>query len=184
MTSMYREMVRHISADTAVLTDVHTASAEIDRCLTSMLYYSRPVYIGVPVDISHRLIPAEGLKAPLKTDLPPNNPEKENLVVDTIVQKLEKSRYPVIIVDGNAVRNDCIAEADKLAQITGLPYFTTCMGKGGPNEDLPNYSGVYAGGGSVPDIRSAIEEKADCVLWLGSFRVRCTPKLRLHQTQY
>ena len=168
---MYHEMVKHISADTAVLTEISTAAADIDRCLNSMLYHSRPVYIGVPVDMSHRLISADGLKTPLQTELPPNDEAAETSVVDKIVQKLEQSKYPVIIMDGNAVRNGCVAEADKLAEITGFPYFTTAMGKGGPNEDLPNFGGVYTGGGSTPGIKKALEEKADCVLWLGSFRV-------------
>ncbi|KAK4502139.1 hypothetical protein PRZ48_005562 [Zasmidium cellare] len=166
---MYHEMIKHISADTTVLTDLSTAVADIDRCLNSMLYHSRPVYIGVPVDMSHRLVSASGLKTPLRTTLPPNDSKAEADVVDQIVQKLGQSSYPVIIVDGNAVRNGCIGESDKLATITGLPYFTTCMGKGGPNEDLPNFGGVYQGAGSTPAIKKAVE-RADFVLWLGSFR--------------
>lgn len=168
---MYHEMIKHISADTTVLTDLSTAVADIDRCLNSMLYHSRPVYIGVPVDMSHRLVSAKGLETPLRTELPPNDQKAEANVVDQIVQKLGQSSYPVIILDGNAVRNGCTGEADKLAKITGLPYFTTCMGKGGPNEDLPNFGGVYQGAGSTPAIKKAVE-RADCVLWLGSFRVR------------
>ena len=169
--SMYHQMVKPISVDTAILTDASTAAADIDRCLNKMLYQSRPVYIGVPVDMSYRLIPAEGLNTPLKTELPPNDQATEDKVVTEILSCIEKGTYPVIIADGLAVRNGCVAEADKLAEVTGLPYFTTCMGKGGPNEDLPNFCGVYSGGGSTPAVRKAIEDDSDCVLWLGSFRV-------------
>lgn len=168
---MYHEMVKHISADTAVLMDVSTATEEIDRCLNSMLYHSRPVYIGVPVDMSHRLVSASGLKSPLKTHLPPNDEKLQKLVVDEILQRLERSKFPIIILDGNAVRNDCVVESNRLAELTGMPLFTTCMGKGGPNEDLPNFGGVYQGGGSTPKIREAVEDRADFVLRLGSFRV-------------
>ncbi|KAK3679974.1 Pyruvate decarboxylase 1 [Recurvomyces mirabilis] len=76
----------------------------------------------------------------------------------------------IILADGNIVRNHLTAEADKLAELTRWPYFTTCMGKGGVNEELPNYAGVYAGGGSIPEIRKAIEDDSDLVLWLGSYR--------------
>lgn len=169
---MYHKMVKEISVDTTVLIEVSTATAEIDRCLNSMLYHSRPVYIGVPVDMSHRLVPGSGLATPLKTALPPNDQETEGMVVDIIVRKLQTSSFPAMIVDGNAIRNGCAVEANRLADITGIPFFVTCMGKGGPNEDLPNYGGVYQGVGSTPEIRKALEEKADCVLWLGSFRVR------------
>ncbi|KAF2159364.1 hypothetical protein M409DRAFT_71039 [Zasmidium cellare ATCC 36951] len=175
---MYHEMIKHISADTTVLTEISTAVADIDRCLNSMLYHSRPVYIGVPVDMSHRLVSADGLKTPLRTELPPNDQKTEASVVDQILQKLGKFSYPVIIADGNAVRDGCVAAEDRLAEITGFPYFTTCMGKGGPNEDLPNFGGVYQGAGSTPDIKKAVES-ADCVLWLGSFRLR-----KKHRTDF
>ena len=167
---MYREMVKHISVDTAVLTDTSTTAEEIDRCLNAMLYQSRPVYIGVPVDMSHRLISSQGLDTPLKTELPPNDKTIEEQVVAEIISRLEKSSHPVIFVDGLAVRNNCSAGSDKLATLTGFPYFTTFMGKGGPNEDLPNFGGIYGGGGSIPEVRKAVEDDADCVLYIGSFR--------------
>lgn len=169
---MYHEMVKYISADSAILTNVETAADDIDRCLNSMLYHSRPVYIGVPVDISHRLISDVGLATPLKTELTPNDTHTEVLVVADIISRLKSSSFPVIIVDGNAVRNECVVEANKLANLTKVPYFTTSMGKGGPNEDLPNFAGAYLGAGSIEQVRAAVEDKADCVLYLGSFRVR------------
>ena len=46
-------MAKHISADTIVLEDPSTAGNDIDRVLNTMLLESRPVYIGVPVDMSH-----------------------------------------------------------------------------------------------------------------------------------
>lgn len=165
-------MVKHISADSAVLMEVSTAAADIDRCLNSMLYHSRPVYIGVPVDMSHRLISADGLTTSLQTVLPALDKATETAAVDEIFQRLEKSEYPIIMLDGNTVRNNCVEEANRLAMITKMPCFTTAMGKSGPNEDLPNYGGVYQGGGSTSAIRVAVEEKADCVLWLGKFSVR------------
>ena len=164
-------MVKHISVDTAVLTDTSTAADEIDRCLNKMLYESRPVYIGVPVDMSHRPIPAEGLKTPLVTELPRNDPTAEETVVGEIVSRVQKSSYPVIIVDGLAVRNNCIPDVEKLAELTGFPCFTTAMAKSAPNEDHPSFGGLYSGGGSIPAVREAVEDRADCVLWIGSFRV-------------
>lgn len=91
-------------------------------------------------------------------------------MLSDIIDRIEASKHPVIITDGLVIRNELSAEADKLAQLTGWPYFTTAMGKGGPNESLPNFGGVYAGAGSLPEIKNAIEKEADLVLWLGSFR--------------
>ncbi|KAI6833609.1 pyruvate decarboxylase [Hortaea werneckii] len=167
---MYHEMVKHISVDTAILTDPATAANDIDRCLNAMLYESRPVYIGVPVDMSHRIISSIGLKTPLVRQLPPNDMNEESNVIQEIRSRLRVSRYPIIILDGNCVRNGCTELAKELAKCTGYAFFTTCMGKGGADETLPDFAGVYQGGGSLPGVRKAVEEHADCVLWLGSFR--------------
>lgn len=158
-------------SDTAVLTDPATAASDVDRCLNTMLYESRPVYIGVPVDMSHQIISSIGLKTPLVRRLPPNDMNEESNVIQEITSRLRVSRYPIIILDGNCVRNGCAGLANELAKSTGYPYFTTCMGKGGADETLPNFAGVYQGGGSLSAVRMAIEERADCLLWLGSFRV-------------
>ncbi|KAK5119006.1 hypothetical protein LTR62_000217 [Meristemomyces frigidus] len=167
---MYHEMVKHISVDTAVLTDASTAAADIDRCLNKMLLESRPVYIGVPVDMSHRQIDGSGLQTPLIRTLPESEKELLDKFIDGIWPRIKHARSPIILMDGNTVRNNLTAEANKLAELTGWPYFTTCMGKGGANEELSNYSGVYGGGGSIPEVRKAVEDDSDLVLWLGSFR--------------
>lgn len=70
---MYHEMAKHISVDSTVLLDPATAPAEIDRCFSTMLQESRPVYIGVPVDMSHLECDASGLQEPLSNVLSPND---------------------------------------------------------------------------------------------------------------
>ena len=78
---MYHEMAKHISADTIVLDDPSTAGNDIDRVLNTMLLESRPVYIGVPVDMSHLECDARGLETPLRTTLTPNDGDLEREVV-------------------------------------------------------------------------------------------------------
>ncbi|KAK4979818.1 Pyruvate decarboxylase 1 [Elasticomyces elasticus] len=191
---MYHEMVKKISVDTAVLTDLNTAGSDIDRCLNTMLYESRPVYIGVPVDMSHQQISGEGLKTPLKRKLPPNDTREEDRVVKEIMSMIKSAKKPVIwlslvpdrslgtkrmlifppitfsIMDGSAVRNNLTAESNRIAEITGWTFVTTCMGKGAANEELPNYSGIYEGAGSIEEVRKVVEDDSDFVLWIGSFR--------------
>nr|OQO17421.1 hypothetical protein B0A51_16119 [Rachicladosporium sp. CCFEE 5018] len=164
---MYHEMAKHISCDTTVLLDPKTAPTEIDRVLSTMLYESRPVYIGVPVDVSHLEVDASGLKTPLKTTLPPNDAAKEAELVTQLRSLLEQKQNPIIIVDGNAIRGDVVAESREFAKITGLPTFTTCMGKGGPDESSSNFGGVYQGAGSYPEVAKAVEA-SDAVFWIGN----------------
>ena len=53
---------------------------------------------------------------------------------------------------------------------TGLPVFNTSMGKGGIDEELPNFGGAYSGLGSVPAVREAVEA-SDAVFWIGNYPV-------------
>ena len=163
-------MAKHISADTIVLDDPSTAGNDIDRVLNTMLLESRPVYIGVPVDMSHLECDARGLETPLKTTLTPNDGDLEREVVAEIRSRLECSENPIIIVDGNAVRNNLSEMSRKVSMITELPTFTTCMGKGALDETQPNFGGVYQGAGSHAGVREAIEA-ADFVLWIGNVQV-------------
>lgn len=168
---MFEKMASHISATTTVLLDPKTAASEIDRCLTTMLQESRPVYIGVPVDMSHLECDGSGLKTPLLAELPPNDLELEKRVVGDLRMLLEQKKSPTFIIDGKANRNYVNAECDKLIKLTGLPTFTTSMGKGGINEELPNFGGVYSGLGSYKAVRQAVES-SDAVFWIGNFPVR------------
>jgi len=166
---MYHEMTRYITVASTVLGDRHTAAAEIDRVLNLMMYYSRPVYIGIPVNIGTQTIPVTGLQTPLVTTLPPNDPDVESKVVRQIIDLLASRTNPVIIVDGVAVRNDVIQECSTLIKLLGRPYFITAMSKGGISERLGGlFGGVYEGGGSTEGVRTAVEQ-ADLVLFIGTY---------------
>lgn len=107
--SMFEKMAREISVATTIITDPRTAPSEIDRCLATMLHESRPCYIGVPVDVSHLMCDRSGLETPLSRTLPSNDAESEQKLVQELKTLLEKSKSPVLIVDGNAVRNNLVA---------------------------------------------------------------------------
>ena len=65
-----------------------------------MLFHSRPVYLGIAVDVGPHMISGEGLETPLITSLIPNDPKLESDMVSHIVKKLHECAKPVIIVDG------------------------------------------------------------------------------------
>jgi pyruvate decarboxylase len=120
--------------------------------------------------MSHLLCDSSGLRTPLKRTLPPNDAGQEHGLVKELRSLLENKQSPILIVDGNAVRNNWSVECAKLSKLTGLPTFTTCMGKGGTDETAANFGGVYEGAGSIPDVRDAVES-SDCVFWIGNFPV-------------
>ena len=69
-----------------------------------------------------------------------------------------------------AKQEGALPEVNELIKATRFPTFTTAMGKGGPDETSPYFKGVYAGIGTVPDVKEAIES-ADLLLWVGRFAV-------------
>jgi pyruvate decarboxylase len=97
---MYENMAKHIMAATTVIDHPPTAAAEIDRVLNTMMLESRPVYIGLSVDIAYETISASGLESPILTTLQPNVPEVENLVVEKIRAVIKNAKKPIIIFDG------------------------------------------------------------------------------------
>lgn len=54
-------------------------------------------------------------------------------------------------------------------KVSGLPTFVTPMGKGGIDETLPNYGGVYAGTGSNAGVRECVED-SDLIITVGSIK--------------
>lgn len=171
---MYHAMVKHISVDSTVLLDPKTAPAEIDRCLTSMMQQSRPVYIGVPVDMSHLECDASGLQMPIRRALSPNDSRLQTKVVSQLRKWMEQSNRPIIIVDGFANRNNLQDQCRELSELTMFPTFNTYMGKGGIDETMPNFGGLYTGAGTYGGVKEAVES-ADAVFWIGNVQVcvRC-----------
>jgi len=99
--SMYQVMAKEITAEAIVLRDQSTACDQIDEILTKMIVESRPVYIGISVDVGYLMVSDEQLKTPLKVVLPPNDPKIEAQVVEDLRSLLENSSKPAIIVDGS-----------------------------------------------------------------------------------
>ncbi|KAI9690356.1 MAG: hypothetical protein M1822_009318 [Bathelium mastoideum] len=161
-------MSSQITTATTVLNDADVAAAEIDRVLNTMIFDSRPVYIGVPTDIAYEPISDKGLQQSLTSELPLNDPSLERKVLVELRSWMETKARPVLIMDGNAVRNHCVKEVNELARLTGFPICVTVMGKGGANEALPNFGGVYSGAGSHPQVKKAVET-SDALFWFGSF---------------
>lgn len=98
---MYEKMAEQITAATAVLKDQHTACDEIDKILTTMIIESRPVYVGLSVDVGYLMVSDEQLKTPLKIELPPNDSKIQAQVVEELRALIEKASSPAIIVDGS-----------------------------------------------------------------------------------
>jgi hypothetical protein len=54
--------------------------------------------------------------------------------------------------------------------LTSFPVFNTYMGKGGIDETMPNFGGLYTGAGTYEGVKKAVES-ADAVFWIGNVQV-------------
>jgi pyruvate decarboxylase len=97
---MYENMAKNITAATAVINYAPTAAREIDETLAIMMRESRPVYIGLSVDIAYEMIDSKRLNVPIPTKLQPNDSALEESVVGEIRKLIERSNNPGIIFDG------------------------------------------------------------------------------------
>ena len=165
--TVFHRMSACISETTAMITDIATAPAEIDRCIRTTYVTQRPVYLGLPANIVDLKVPASLLDTPIDLSLKPNDPEAEAEVIETILDMVKVAKNPVILSDACAARHDVRAEANKLIDITQFPAFVTPMGKGTINESHPRFGGVYVGTLSSPAVKQAVES-ADLILSIGA----------------
>ena len=166
---VFADMSRNISCAMAMLNDPHEAATLIDNAIRECWLQSRPVYIALPTDMVQKKVEGEKLKTKIDLHHPPNEPEKEDYVVDVVLKYLHQAKNPIILVDACAQRHRVLDEVHQLVEKSGLPTFVTPMGKGAVNEALPNYGGVYAGSGSNAGIKERVEA-SDLVLSIGAIK--------------
>ncbi|EMT71405.1 Putative pyruvate decarboxylase C13A11.06 [Fusarium odoratissimum] len=166
---MYENMAKNITAATVVINYAPTAAREIDEALTVMMRESRPVYIGLSVDIAYEMIDAEGLNVPIPTELHPNDSDRTTqlLLLMEAISKVPVAQPTSLTILG-AVRNGVLEESHELIKLTNLPTFTTAMGKGGLDEAIPQFAGVHSGAGTLPAVKEALES-VDTVIWIGNY---------------
>lgn len=166
---VFSKMSAQISCAVSMLDDPHEAAVMIDNAIRECILQSRPVYIGLPTDIVQKKIDGNRLNKPLDLSYPPNDPEKEDYVVDVVLKYLHAARNPVVLVDACAIRHRALQEVHDFIEKSGMPVFVAPMGKGAVDETLPNYGGVYAGDGSNKGVRERVES-ADLILSIGAIK--------------
>jgi len=72
-----------------------------------------------------------------------------------------------VIVDACAIRHNVMKTVLKFVEHTKLPVYSTPMGKGGIDENHPQFRGVFAGNCSSEQIQKEVHE-ADLILSIGS----------------
>ncbi|KAE8382598.1 pyruvate decarboxylase [Aspergillus bertholletiae] len=167
--NVFTRMSADISCTLGCLNKTHEVATLIDNAIRECWIRSRPVYISLPTDMVTKKIEGERLDTPLDLSLPPNDPEKEDYVVDVVLKYLHAAKKPVILVDACAIRHRVLDEVHEFVEKSGLPTFVAPMGKGAVDETHKNYGGVYAGTGSNPGVREQVES-SDLILSIGAIK--------------
>ncbi|KAL2866960.1 alpha-keto acid decarboxylase family protein [Aspergillus lucknowensis] len=165
----FASMSSGISTTMARLNEPHEIATLIDNAIRECWIRSRPVYITLPTDMVSRKIEGERLETSIDLSQPPNDPEKEDYVVEVVLKYLHAAQRPVILVDACAIRHRVLEEVHDLVESSGLPTFVAPMGKGAVNETHRCYGGVYAGTGSNPGVREQVES-SDLILSIGAIK--------------
>lgn len=172
--NVFASMGAQVSCEVAKLNDPVQIADQIDHALRECMLRSRPVYVMLPADIVCEKVEGARLRTPIDLAEEPNDPDREDYVVDVVLRSLHTAKSPVILVDACAIRHGVLGELHDLVEKTGLPVFVTPMGKGAVNETLASYGGVYAGDGSEPEVKQAVES-SDLILSIGALKVLLSP---------
>ncbi|KAF2166285.1 hypothetical protein M409DRAFT_66751 [Zasmidium cellare ATCC 36951] len=165
----FTDMSRSISCAVVALSDPADIPDQIDHAIRECWVQSKPVYIALPADMVQQQVEGDRLRTPIDLSYPPNDPDKEDYVVDVVLRYMQAARNAIILVDACAIRHRALLETHDLVERSQLPTFVSPMGKGAVNEALPNYCGVYAGDGSDDEVRERVET-ADLVLSIGAMK--------------
>ncbi|KAI2779395.1 pyruvate decarboxylase [Daldinia loculata] len=165
----FADMSASISCAVAKLNDPVEIAGQIDHALRECYLHSRPVYIMFPTDMVEKKVEGERLETEIDLTEPPNDPDREDYVVDVILRYLHAAERPVVLVDACAIRHRVLDEVQELIEKTNLPVFVTPMGKSGIDETHPSYGGVYAGTASAPAVKEMVEG-SDLVISVGSLK--------------
>lgn len=179
--NVFYRMGSDIACHSRILNDSELCYSHVDTCIEMAWNEQRPVYLGIPVNRIHMMVPSSQLNQPLNLDtlkypsdnnnlidlkLPEQINKKYDELTDNILKKIYSSERPVIVIDAGVIRHQITKKAEDFVKLTQFPSFVTPMGKGSVNENLSNFDGVFTGSLSRPNVKELVDN-SDCVIVLG-----------------
>jgi len=163
-------MFAEVTAAQARLTP-ENAVTEIDRLILTAWRLKLPVYLELPSDISY--LEMEAPQRPLALDMIPSEQANLKACTKIILERLHAAKSPAFLLDLDAIRFGVSAQIMELAERFHMQVATLNCAKGAVPETSSRFAGTYAGIGSPPSTREAIEG-SDCLLTVGYRRVEST----------
>jgi len=167
--NFYRAFAEVTTAQTQLT--LENAAAEIDRLIITAWQRKLPVYMELPSDIAY--LEVEVSEEKLVLEMPPSDAERVHSCAEAILTRLLAAKSPAFLLDLDADRFHVAASIAELAENFQMNVAVMSTSKGVFSEASPLFVGTYAGLGSSPNAREAIEE-SDCLLTVGYRRVEST----------
>src|SRR5262245_156862 len=163
-------MFAEVTAAQARLTQ-ENAVAEVDRLILTAWRRKLPVYLELPSDISYLEI--EVPDRPIRLEMIPSDPDNLKACTGMILERLSAAKSPAFLLDLDASRFGVSGPIMELAERYPMRVATLNCAKGTVPETSTRFAGTYAGIGSSPATREAIEG-SDCLLTIGYRRIEST----------
>lgn len=163
--NVFADMFSKMTVAQTVLTPFN-ACREIDRVLNECLTQKRPVYIGIPTNVSFKEI--EDACDTFCATKPTANTNAITEATTRVSKLIMNSHNPVILVDNCTARHPRMRELiTNLVAATGIPYASLPMGKCVMDERNDYFLGMYNGDISANGVQDRVE-KSDCIISFGT----------------
>lgn len=160
-----QKVLEEVTVASAVVTNAGAAPREIDAALTAMLTERRPVYIEVINNVWTQACPEPaGKLLPIRAY---SDPKSLAAAVAAAYQMVAAALSPVFFFGVELQRFGLQADAQRLVDLTRVPFTTTSLGKTVLDEAQPLFAGTYAGPASPP-LTNDLVTGSDCVIALGT----------------
>ncbi|KAJ5596840.1 hypothetical protein N7450_003298 [Penicillium hetheringtonii] len=164
---LFMEMSARISSAVAFLDSTKDARKMIDETIIQCARSSKPVYIGLPMDLVQAEIDATSLATPLPLEDPHSNPVvEEDKAISAVMNRISMARSPVILVDSLAGRWNGLHPTRAFVEKSNIPCFSFPMAKGVIDEGLPQFRGIYSASASEPGIEEQVQ-MSDLIIHIG-----------------
>jgi len=160
-----QKVFEEVTVKSVVITNAGAAPAEIDSALTAMLTERRPVYIEVINNVwTQACREPAGKLEPIRAYSDPNSLAA---AVAAAHRMIVSAASPVFFFGVELQRFELQAGAQRLVDLTCIPFTTTSLAKTVLDETQPLFAGTYAGPASPPST-DALVTGSDCVIALGT----------------
>ncbi|MDE7099891.1 MAG: hypothetical protein K2N99_01550, partial [Malacoplasma sp.] len=145
--------------------DAKNAINQIDSAIKAAVFYKKPVYIMIPVDVASFEILCEQNPLSFASGF---DVKEHAEILDDIEKKLKKSNQAVIISGHKIVRYGLSKDLEQFASNTNINVVTTAYGKGSFNEENELYLGIYNGEKTCDQSIVKFVDTADLILIIGN----------------